>query len=217
MTRVGEKLYEERIEKGLSLEEVAKATKIKPSFLLAIEKGEYKKLPQGAYAYGFVRNYARFLGLPEHEMLALFKREYDEESFLKVLPDGFAKQNDFPLKKFKITQALEVLSLIFIILLAYIIFQYRSAIFNPALSVSFPKENSIISSQSVTVIGKTDPNATVFVNSDSVSLDKDGNFKKTINVFPGKSKITIKSVNSFNRTTVLERHIEVNPAPTTLR
>lgn len=209
MVHVGEKLCEERIRKGYTLEEVSKATKIKLSFLLAIEKGDYKKLPQGTYAHGFVRNYARFLKLPEYEILAIFKREYAEEKFVKVLPDGFVRQDDFPLKKIKFAQAFKVLILVFIVLAIYIIFQYRSAIFNPSLRVSSPKENSIISSQTVTVIGKTDPNNTVFINSSAVSLDKDGNFKKNINVFLGKTKITIKSVNSFNRTTTLERNIEI--------
>lgn len=209
MTRVGEKLSEERMRKGLTLDEVARATKIRSSFLLAIEKGEYKKLPSGTYAHGFVRNYARFLGLSEREILALFKREYEEEKFVKVLPDGFARQDNFSFSKFKIAQALKVLLLIFILLLVYTVFQYRSAIFNPPLSIFSPKDNSVISSQAVTVIGKTDPNSAVFVNSEPASLDKDGNFKKTINVFPGKTKITIKSVNSFKRTTILERHIKV--------
>ena len=209
MIHVGEKLYEERIRKGLTLDEVSKATKIRSSFLLAIEKGEYKKLPQGAYAHGFVRNYAKFLKLQEREILALFKREYSEEKFFKVLPEGLARNDDFPLSKFKITQALKILPLIFIVLVVYIIFQYRAAIFNPSLSVSYPKENSVISSQAVTVVGKTDPNATIFINNETASLDKDGNFKKTINVFPGRTKITIKSVNSFKKTTILERQIEV--------
>lgn len=209
MVHVGERFYEERIRRGYTLEEVSKATKIRIFFLLAIEKGEYKKLPSSTYAHGFVRNYARFLKLPEHEILALFKREYDEEKFVKVLPDGFAKQDDFPLFKFKATQALKVLPLIFIVLLVYIVFQYRAAIFNPMLNVSIPVDNSIILSQTVVVVGKTDPNATVFVNSEIASSDKDGNFKKTINVFPGKTTISIKSVNNFNRITTLERHIEV--------
>ena len=73
MVHVGEKLSEERIRRGLTLEEVAKATKIRASFLQAIEKGEYKKLPSGTYVHGFVRNYAKFLGLPEYEILSLFK------------------------------------------------------------------------------------------------------------------------------------------------
>ncbi len=209
MTNAGEKLYEERIRRGLSLEEVAKATKIRQSFLSNIEKGEYKKLPSGTYAHGFVRNYARFLGLPENELLALFKREYDEEKFQKVLPDGLLRKSDFPLKRIKFAQTFKILILVFIVLVAYIIFQYRAAIFGPSLNVSNPLENAIISSQEVTIVGKADSNSTVFINSEPASLGKDGNFKKTINVFPGKTKIIIKAVNNFNKTTVVERHIEV--------
>jgi cytoskeletal protein RodZ len=209
MVHVGEKFYRERTSKGYTLEEVSKATKIRVSFLQAIEKGEYKKLPQGTYAHGFVRNYAIFLGLPEFEMVALFKREYDEDKFLKIIPEGLAKNEDFSLTKFKFTQTLKIIFLIIIVLLIYIIIQYRSAIFNPSLSVSSPLENSVISSQSVTVIGKTDPDVTVFINSEVASLGKDGSFKKTINIFPGKTTITIKSVNHFKKTVVLERHIEV--------
>ncbi len=209
MIHAGIKLYEERVRKKLTLEEVSKATKIKPSFLLAIEKGEYSRLPSSTYAHGFVRNYAKFLGLPENEILALFKREYDGEKFVKVLPEGLLRHADFPLKRIKFAQTFKILVLIFIVLLIYVVFQYRSAIFNPSLSISSPRENSIISSQTITVIGKADSNSTVFVNNEIVSLDKNGNFKKIINVFSGKGKIVVKAINNFNKLTVLERHIEV--------
>jgi len=209
MVHAGVRLFEARIKKGCTLEEVSKATKIRLSFLAAIEKGEYKKLPSGTYAHGFVKNYARFLGLPENELIALFKREYDEEKFVKVLPEGLTRRDDFPLKRIKLAQTFKILVVVFSALLIYIIFQYRSAIFNPALSVSKPKEGEVIKTSQITVIGKTDPNTTVFVNSEAASLDKNGNFKKTIGVFSGKSKITVKAVNNFKKTTILERHIEV--------
>jgi cytoskeletal protein RodZ len=209
MVHIGKKLREEREKKGHTLEEVSKATKIRPSFLTAIEDGDYKKLPSSTYAYGFIRNYARFLKLPEKETLALFRREYDEEKILKVLPEGLAGNDDFPVSKFKITQTFRIFILIVFVLAVYIVFQYRAAIFNPSLKISLPIENSKISSGVVTVVGKTDPNSTVFVNSELAVLDKNGNFKKTINVFPGNVKIIIKSINNFKKTTTLERHVEV--------
>lgn len=209
MVNVGERLCEERVKRGYSLEEVSKATKIRHSFLLALEKGEYKKLPSGTYVYGFVRSYARFLGLPEHEILALFKRGYAEERFIKVLPDGFVREDDFPLSKIKFVKNFKVLVSIFIGLLAYIFFQYRSAIFNPPLSVSRPSEGEISKTQQVTIIGKTDPNAAVFVNSELAVLDKDGSFKKIVTVFSGRTKIIVKSINNFNKATTIERNIEV--------
>lgn len=209
MTRAGEKLYEERIRRGLSLEEVSKATKIRSAFLSYIEKGEYKKLPSGTYAHGFVRNYAKFLDLPENELLALFKREYDEEKFIKVLPEGLAKKEDFALSKIKLGKTFKLLFLIFIALSAYIIFQYRAAIFNPSLSVSKPQDGEIVKTQKVDVVGKTDPNTTVFIDNETASLDREGNFRKTINVFPGRVKITVKAVNNFSKTTIVDRYIEV--------
>lgn len=209
MIRAGQKLQEERVSRGLTLVDVSLATKIKVTFLSAVEKGDYKKLPSRTYAHGFIRNYARFLGLPENELLALFKREYDEDKFQKIMPEALLIKDDFPLSKFKFTQAFKVITLVFFALLVYIVFQYRAAIFNPSLSVSFPKENQVVSSQTVTVVGHADSDSTVFVNDEIVSLDKDGNFKKTINVFPGKTKIVVKAINNFNKTTILQRHIEV--------
>ena len=209
MLRVGQRLREERIRKGLTIEEVSKGTKIRPSFLTSIEKGEYQKLPSSAYAHGFVRNYAEFLNLSKKEMLALFRREFDENEFFKVLPDGLVQKEDFPIKRLRIKQTVVTLILIFFLLLAYIIFQYRYAIINPPLDISLPKENSVSSAQTVLVSGKTDPNANLYVNNSSVSLDPDGNFKKNIDVFPGKSTIKIKAVNRFGKETEIEKHIEV--------
>lgn len=54
-----------RGKKGLSINDAADATKIRMSFISAIERGEYKKLPSGAYIQGFVKNYIEFLGLPK--------------------------------------------------------------------------------------------------------------------------------------------------------
>lgn len=209
MVRVGQRLRSERIKKGLTLEEVSKATKIKSSFLLAIEKGEYDKLPPATYAQGFVRNFASFLGIPEREILALFRREYVEEKVVRVLPEGLLKREDFPLKRFRLQQTAKLIIFVFIILVSYILFQYRYAIIDPPLKIDSPKEGAVVSSQTITVAGSTDPNASLFVNNDSVSLDNKGNFKKVITVFTGKTTIAIKVINYFGRETVLERHIDV--------
>lgn len=209
MTRLGEKFYEERRRQGFSLDDVEKAIKIKTSFLSAIEQGEYQKLPSSTYAQGFVRNYGKFLGLPENEILAMFRREFDEDRVFKVLPEGLAKKEEFPIKRIKFTQSLKIIFLLIIVLVGYILFQYRSAFIKPSLNVSTPKENSKVFSQTIEVSGKTDSNVTVFINNEAASLDSDGNFKKTITVFSGKSIIVIKAVNKFGKENVIERQVEV--------
>lgn len=209
MLKAGQRLKEQRIIKGLTLEEVAKATKIKVPFLMSIEKGEYERLPSSTYAMGFVRNYAGFLGMKEKEILAIFRREYAFEKVQKVLPEGLSKRQDFPIHRIKLKRSVKIVIFVFLLILAYIIFQYRFAIINPPLNVSKPLEGEVVASQTITVVGKTDPNASVFVNNDPASLDNKGNFKKTITTFVGKTTITVKVVNSFGKETTMERHIEV--------
>lgn len=209
MIRVGQKFKEQRDKKGLTLEEVAKATKIRESFLEAIEKGEYGKLPSSTYAQGFVRNYAEFLEMPTSETLALFRREFSEEKIYKVLPEGLSRREEFSLKRIRFASTIKIIIIAFLLLLAYILFQYRYAFVNPKLEVITPKEGAIVSSDKIVVFGKTDPNVSVYVNNDPASLDSDGRFNKTITSFIGKTIITIKAVNSFGREKIIQRHIEV--------
>lgn len=196
------------MEKGLSLDDVAKATKIKTQFLSYIEDGEYQKLPSPSYASGFVRNYARFLGLPDEEILALFRREFDEDKAYKVLPKGFEDKQEFPLFKFKIRQAVLLSIIVLIFFIGYLLWQYRDAFLNPSLEITSPQAGIVLSSQ-VKIAGKTDPNTTVYVNKDAVSVDQDGNFQKVINVFPGETTITVEAVNKFSKQTQKSVEIEV--------
>lgn len=209
MIRLGQKLREERTKKGFTLDDVAKATKIRVSFLSAIEKGDYKKLPSAAYAQGFVRNYCVFLGLPQKEILALFRREFDEKKIYDVLPESFAKE-EFPQKQFFLKPAVLVGFLLFFGLLTYIFFQYKFAIINPPLSLSSPENNQVFITSIVEVSGETDPDVTLYINNIPITLDENGKFKKTISVFPGSETITIKAVSRFGRETVIQRHIEVS-------
>src|SRR5271155_5702187 len=70
MSSVGETLRGERQRKNLSLDQIARETKINSHLLDAIEKNQFDLLPRGVFAKSFVRQYARFLGLDEEEMAA---------------------------------------------------------------------------------------------------------------------------------------------------
>lgn len=213
MIKAGIKLKEKRLEKGLSLEDVSKNTKIKQEFLEFIENGAYEKLPSVSYAQGFVRNYAKFLNLNEKEIMAIFRREFEGEKLYRVLPKGFEQEDEFPISRLKIRRSALFIILSFLIFLGYIFFQYRYAIINPPLTITSPKNLSVTSSSQIKVIGKTDSNATVYVNLDAVSVDESGNFQKVIFVFPGKTTITIKAVNKFLKETT--KKIEINVVPGT--
>ncbi len=71
---IGEILREARAKKGMSLEEVENETKIRRKYLRAMENDDFSTLPGKVYVRGFLRTYARFLGLDGEELV----RQYDE-------------------------------------------------------------------------------------------------------------------------------------------
>ncbi len=56
--------------RGITLEEIAEATKIGTRSLRALEEQDFDKLPGGIFNKGFVRAYARYLGLDEEQAVA---------------------------------------------------------------------------------------------------------------------------------------------------
>lgn len=67
---LGEKLRQAREAKGLDLRDVADNTRIALNYLEAIEADNYKPLPGGIFNKGFVRSFAKAVGVDEKEALA---------------------------------------------------------------------------------------------------------------------------------------------------
>ena len=209
MVSLGNRLQLARKRQNITVEQASKALKIRVEFLHALENGNYSKLPSSAYAQGFVGNYAEFLGLSKEETIAMFRREFDEKNVYNVLPHGVTHTEEFTIKKMRLQQTFFVIAAIFIIVGGYIFYQYRSVFFSPQLDVYTPKENEVIRSNEIQVSGKSDPNATVFVNNSTVSVDQDGNFTKRIDLFHGKTIIEISATNRFGRKSSIQRLVEV--------
>lgn len=66
---LGEKLRQAREDKGLTLSEVSEHTRISSLYLQSIENDDYKILPGGIFNKGFVKSYAKFVGINEQEAL----------------------------------------------------------------------------------------------------------------------------------------------------
>src|SRR5947208_3363550 len=65
----GEELRREREIRGISLKEIADATKVSKRFLEAIERNDHRTLPAPVFTRGFVREYAKYLGLSTDEIV----------------------------------------------------------------------------------------------------------------------------------------------------
>ena len=59
----GQRLSNARLAKGLSIDEVAHETKLRPDKVLALEHDDYSRFPNNAYVKGFLQIYGRYLGV----------------------------------------------------------------------------------------------------------------------------------------------------------
>ncbi|HSD21014.1 MAG TPA: helix-turn-helix transcriptional regulator [Anaeromyxobacter sp.] len=82
----GRWLARERELRGLSLDEVARATKLTPAVVEALESGEEPRMPPRAYVVGYLRSYAAAVGLGADEVVL----RYEEAAAAAVEPDARA-------------------------------------------------------------------------------------------------------------------------------
>ena len=71
---LGEKLRQAREERGVSIAEVAEQTRISPHYIELIEQDDYRTLPGGIFNKGFVKSYAKYVGVDESEALQDYSR-----------------------------------------------------------------------------------------------------------------------------------------------
>lgn len=71
-----------RESRGLTIEAIYNATKVRPAFLEAIESGNYEVLPERIYSEAFIKSYAAQIGISPEDILARYRR------FLKVPETG---------------------------------------------------------------------------------------------------------------------------------
>lgn len=72
-----------RLDKGISLEEVSKETRIRLDNLLLIEKEDHENLPAKIFVKGFLRAYAKAIGADDKEALRRYEERY--KSYQKVI------------------------------------------------------------------------------------------------------------------------------------
>src|SRR5258706_10408148 len=73
MSSVGTYLRELRQRRGVSLEEIARTTRVAQRYLECIEADTFDTLPSPVFTRGFIRAYCQALGEPPEEALAAYE------------------------------------------------------------------------------------------------------------------------------------------------
>ncbi len=77
MTTVGERLKKERELRDISIEDIAKFTKILPVFIDNLESDNFDSLPAGVFTRGFIRAYCQFIGIDGEDMVNLYLQQVE--------------------------------------------------------------------------------------------------------------------------------------------
>ncbi|OGM26039.1 hypothetical protein A3D00_02485 [Candidatus Woesebacteria bacterium RIFCSPHIGHO2_02_FULL_38_9] len=212
MKTIGQNLKTARIRKKLSLSTVEEETKIKKTFIVALENNIWDKLPEFPVVLGFVKSLSAYLGLKEKESVAILKRDYPPKNI------GNIKLNPKPdvSREFVWNPKLTFLvggALVFIIVFVYLAFQYIHFVKPPDLTLFNPREGQILNEGRVEVSGKTDPNALVKVNNQPALVNDDGIFTAEIDLLEGENTVEIKAISRSGKETMVSRKIKVESNP----
>ena len=73
MESLGERLKAVRESKGWGFDYLSRETNISSRYLEALEKEDFSCFPGEPYVLGFLKNYADYLGIPQEEILSLYR------------------------------------------------------------------------------------------------------------------------------------------------
>lgn len=207
MQTVGQVLKQARLKKKISLDEVSSVTRIKKRYLLALENGEYKKLPGTAYIKGFIKNYGEYVGLTPDRLWALFRREFDESQDTLLIPRG----RDLGRSFLVITPNRLVALVVFLASTLFFLYLIRGVLSGPFLKVYSPENNFVVDSLNIKILGQTESEARLTINDQPIQLEEGGKFEVQVQLSVGINDIVIVSTNKLGRRTCVKRTITVAP------
>lgn len=143
MSGVGERLREQRIKLGLTLQEVEEQTKIRRFYIEAIENEDYKSLPGKVYIIGFLRSYCKVLKINPNEIIDEFNASWpDTDNVTNYVKEASLREKKAPKVNFNFNYS--KLLRFSILILAVVVLLGVNKLWNKPMPVP-PPQDPIIS------------------------------------------------------------------------
>ncbi len=141
---LGQRFRAAREARGLSLADVAEQIRIRAVYLQAIEEGKWSEIGAPVYVRGFLRTYARFLGLDAEEMVAEFNLGEGERGEIvpshgSVADPGYGAAP----RRLQLSPLIWIASLVAVVLVAFVVYNELTL---PRLGTGEPIAASSVSS-----------------------------------------------------------------------
>lgn len=201
MLSVGAILSRQRKNKGLTLRDVEKATRIREKFLRALEENDWSEFSSKIYIIGIIKNYSRFLDLDAEAMIAYFRRDYERREEIKfkrkVEPKYFQTQTG--------RLIFAGVALLIITFASYFGYQVMLSLTPPALAITEPTDITFDSVNSIRIKGETEKDASLYIFGERVYQNQQGEFTYDMPLRQGSNTILIEAVGANGKKTRLER------------
>lgn len=204
MLSVGEIIKKQRERMNIDFPEIEKKIKVRQKFLRAVEDNNWQIFSSKVYISGIIRNYSLFLGLDPNNTLAFFRRDYEKHEairFKRKLSGSY-----FTPETKKIFSVL--LMLIFILFFGYFGFQLKLYFSPPKVIIIAPKENILHKKDRVSILAKTEKDATVTIMGERIYQNSDGLFEFDFPLKKGKNELVIEVVGANGRKNVFKSVFE---------
>lgn len=205
---ISEQLRTKRQDLGLKLEKVARETRINIKYLNALEKGRFNLLPSGLYGKNYLREYANYLRLNTEALLSLYDNETVGATKVRegeLFNTQVVKRHYFLSWPRIIRGILMILGVVVVGI--YLIFRLKGVVSPPTLEIVTPADNLTVSSLSIELIGKSEPESQLLVNGEQIISDAYGNFSKNVSLQKGINFITVSAQKKYGRQSVEIRRV----------
>ena len=207
---IGEILQEERLRHHISIDALAKKTRIRSEYLDELKKNNFEQLPAAPFVKGFIKTYAQIFGFDHAPVMALLRRDYRESAKGTLVPREFLKPLLQPKRQLSaITLMVRIVIVTFVTAAAYIGMQWYRFQQPPSLEITAPQQHDFVGA-TVTVEGKTNPEAVVSINDSPVVVGSDGLFKTEVSLqTEGTSTISISATDRRGKKSEVQRKVFV--------
>ena len=145
MESLGGFLRRQRELQQLSVAEIAQTTRIPARVLTRIENDQFGELPADVFVRGFLRAYARAVGIEESEVIERYDREH--EPVVESAPQLVSVSTPESGRSFGLAIALVILLILFTLALSFVLRpRYRNTPVELSVPNLLPRTEQIVSS-----------------------------------------------------------------------
>jgi cytoskeletal protein RodZ len=198
-TKLGTVLRAAREARFIDLARVERDTKIRSRYLSALERGDYRDLPEPIYTRGFLRNYGLYLGLDPEYLIDLDRLESGSAVERPAMPSPRRPVTARQGRSLVISSGAVVAAILTLLVIAFVVYlvgEFVTFARTPDLRITDPATDVLAwEGAEYTIRGVTEPNSTVTTDglrqNPSTRADGEGVFAVRVSLVPGANVITL--------------------------